>query len=521
MVRVSLLVMLAGSLLAAPAASANVLLINISGGGDYLTIHEGIAAASDGDTLLVAPGTYPQADVDPGAKNLVITGQAGPDSTFIDVSQTGRGFHVHGGQDSTMVIQGFTISNGVGPYGGGIYAEGTSPTIRDCVFSGNWATGIGGALAASGGGHPTVIRSTFQSNASQNQGGAINVHTGGVALHSCSFFSNSSVQGGAVYFDACSATVDSCAFGSGNVATGAGGGGIRCSGGSLSLSNSTFIGCEAFAGGALAATFTDPCSVDSCDFVSNLASVQGGAVYAQNTPMSITGCGFADNNAGSSGGALYLYQSPASMASCTFLDNTALVAAGAVHVLYSTPTFSGCVFVGNSATDEGAVRVQQFATPVFENCLFHENSAANSVGALSIVDCDGSITGCTFTMNESPGVAAVYFGGSATTLTRSIIAFSPQGIAMQAIGGDPTTSHCCVYANAGGDSLEGSHHNNMFLDPLFCDMGDGDFTLCANSCCLPPNNIWFELIGAFPQGCAECLSVVRPTTWGQIKALYR
>ena len=39
----------------------------------------------------------------------------------------------------------------------------------------------------------------------------------------------------------------------------------------------------------------------------------------------------------------------------------------------------------------------------------------------------------------------------------------------------PDVSHCCVFANAGGDSLCGDHSENLFEDPLFCDAEGGDF----------------------------------------------
>jgi hypothetical protein len=53
-------------------------------------------------------------------------------------------------------------------------------------------------------------------------------------------------------------------------------------------------------------------------------------------------------------------------------------------------------------------------------------------------------------------------------------------------------------------------------------MLNDDFTLCANSLCLPENNIdCDQLIGAYGEGCPPCDSPVESTSWGAIKAMYR
>ena len=63
----------------------------------------------------------------------------------------------------------------------------------------------------------------------------------------------------------------------------------------------------------------------------------------------------------------------------------------------------------------------------------------------------------------------------------------------------------------------------LYLDPLLCDVLNDDFTLCADSPCLPgsPENLWGELVGAYGQGCGTCGTALPTGSWGGIKALYR
>jgi hypothetical protein len=56
-------------------------------------------------------------------------------------------------------------------------------------------------------------------------------------------------------------------------------------------------------------------------------------------------------------------------------------------------------------------------------------------------------------------------------------------------------------------------------DPLFCSPEKGDFTVDANSPCLPGHIPNCGLIGVFGEGCGTIS--VAPTSWGKIKSFYR
>jgi hypothetical protein len=130
--------------------------------------------------------------------------------------------------------------------------------------------------------------------------------------------------------------------------------------------------------------------------------------------------------------------------------------------------------------------------------VFDGNTSALGSGLYLKTDCDATVSHCTFAENSGTQISCA---NSSPTITNSIIAF---GLNMDALscGGtsDPTVEHCVVYGNAGGDTLCGSYAQNMFIDPLFCDLEAGELTLHDDSPCLPANNPWLESIGALGAG---------------------
>jgi hypothetical protein len=141
----------------------------------YPTIQDAIDAASGGDTVLVAPGTYVE-NIDFTGKAITVTSEQGVDVTIIDGNQAGSVVRCGSGEGLDSVLDGFIITNGSGTYdpgekgyfGGGICNNSSSPTVTNCIFSGNGAGG-GGIMGFGGGmcnysSSPTVTNCTFSSN---------------------------------------------------------------------------------------------------------------------------------------------------------------------------------------------------------------------------------------------------------------------------------------------------------------------------------------------------------------------
>ena len=142
--------------------------------GDQPTIQAGIVAAAEGDTVLVAPGTY----TGEGNKNLVFGGvdrvllsAAGAEATIIDCEGDGRGLYFHNGETNAAVVEGFTIRNGNAHHGGGISCWDSAPTITNCTISENSADDGGGLCCVDS--SPTITNCTISENSAAGEGGGL------------------------------------------------------------------------------------------------------------------------------------------------------------------------------------------------------------------------------------------------------------------------------------------------------------------------------------------------------------
>src|SRR5437870_11939876 len=91
--------------------TARAATINVPAGQP--TIQAAINAAANGDTVLVAPGTYYE-NINFMGKAITVTSSGGPSVTTIDGGAAGSVVAFTSNEGTNSVLSGFTITNGLG-----------------------------------------------------------------------------------------------------------------------------------------------------------------------------------------------------------------------------------------------------------------------------------------------------------------------------------------------------------------------------------------------------------------------
>ncbi|SVD18236.1 uncharacterized protein METZ01_LOCUS371090, partial [marine metagenome] len=137
-------------------------------------------------------------------------------TTIIDGNQSGSVVTFINGEDSTAVLTGFTIQNGLASYGGGIRPDHSDPTLDNLIIQNNTATSSGGGISFyysrsnlinsivrnnhadyNGGGlalaHEPVkiINTLIINNTCTNNGAGINVYNENHEIANCTIVGNS------------------------------------------------------------------------------------------------------------------------------------------------------------------------------------------------------------------------------------------------------------------------------------------------------------------------------------------
>jgi parallel beta-helix repeat protein len=231
------------------AAFGATLILNVP--SDYPTIQEAIAAAGDGDTVLVASDikaySVPSNEGLIIEKPIKILHEGDPKECIIDCQGNGRAFTFSGPGTEGSVLSGFTIKGGnVVDSGGGISCEdGATPTISNCIITGNTATLYGGGLYCYNS-SPIITGCTITKNMAGIFGGGVYLEANSSpAISNCMITGNSTAYcgGGILCTMASSPLITNSTVADNRVtdATYSQGGGIYMYGGSMpTITNSVF-----------------------------------------------------------------------------------------------------------------------------------------------------------------------------------------------------------------------------------------------------------------------------------------
>jgi hypothetical protein len=206
----TVVVVVCSLVVALPAQAASTL--NVP--SQYVTIQQAIDAATDGDTILVAPGTYVER-IDFGTKDVTVASTGGAGVTVLDGSALGTVVVMNAQAGESPTLRGFTVRNGLagpssaysgggvktsgGPAviednvitgnatcdgGGGIDARSSEAVIRRNTISDNFQSGCsggvgGGGVSIVGGGHVQLVDNVIQGNSHGAHGGAVTLFSAG------------------------------------------------------------------------------------------------------------------------------------------------------------------------------------------------------------------------------------------------------------------------------------------------------------------------------------------------------
>lgn len=236
-------------------------------------------------------------------------------------------------------------------------------------------------------------------------------------------------------------------------------------------------------------------TVEDCRFISNHATGSN-AVHVRHpgTSASFQRCSWVNNTAGLHSAALSLGPSGhLAVEDCQFIDNSSNGVAGAVNCNSGSAIFRRNLFLRNDGAEAGALTVQGSALAEIEKNTFIGNSG---------------------------GYYAVRIN-SLSSFHRNIVAATPGGYGLST--GTQENHFCNIYFENDLGPVAGSPlgENEFDLDPLFCDSGQEDFSLCADSPALLASNGCGNM-GAFGVGCDECGAVATTgMEWGRLKSIYR
>lgn len=486
----------------------------------YVTIQAGIDASVDGDTVLLAPGTY----TGPGNKNLnclgreiTVTSQAGSGACIIDMEGNGRGFIFNSGETSNTIVRNLTLRNGSSPgvesgggisctedsspriescvltgctsqsHGGGVYSDSSSPTILDCIIINNHVLLSGGGIYAVGG-SPTIMNSAIHENSVRESGGGLYLTTlePSAMIVGCTIFGNAIIgnithYGGGICIIVSPVTFSNCDVW-GNMITG----NEQLYGAGMFTGNTApcFINCRFFGnsitgqkwilGGGVACGCCEVSSPEffNCQIFGNSITGEtityGGGLSCYDGQLKMDRCQITGNsvNASVDGGGVGIYVTLADtqFKNCIIDDNVQendLLDGGGLYLEDSSHFFSNCRISGNSILGDGGGLYVQSSSVTLNNTEITNNIALNGGGIASFDVGFEIVNGLIHNNHAGNNGGAIHLTGSSQmSITQTTVTANHASVAGGAL---------CVGSNPdiqiGSSVLWGNHPQEIAFIP--------------------------------------------------------
>jgi len=346
--------------LAVPTAGAAIRFVP----SQYPTIQAGINAAIDGDTVLVADGTYTgtgNKDLDFLGKALLVTSENGAETCIINCQNDGRGFYFHSGEDSLSVLSGFTITQGYPDgLGGAIYCINSSPVISRNIIIANTAN-YGGGICFESCISPTVAYNTISSNSADGIGGGIYcLDVSGLVITNNTITNNDAMGiGGGIFCRSSSPLISNNTI-SGNSVSVLSGGGIYCdSCSSVTIIGNSVLNNDAWgSGGGIYCSAISDLDISANTINANWAMSAGGGIYCISSNASISGNLITLNNAFGGGAGILCSNNSSTLISGNaitgnVIDGDGYVNGGGIYCANSSAQISLNFITANTVNAEG------------------------------------------------------------------------------------------------------------------------------------------------------------------------
>ncbi len=380
----------------------------------YTDLQSALAAASTGDAIWVAAGTYKPTTGTDRSVSFVLTsgvslvgGFAGTETNLsqrdlgtnptvlsgnigVEAVSDDNSYHVvvASNTDDTMVLDGFTIRDGsasdgtahasANNMGGGLLNVSGDLVLRSVTFSNNMADYGGGGMANDDHASPTMEDVTFSDNATDNYGGGLlNQGSSTPKLSRITFQNNMAISGGGMAnLSSSSPTLENVKFHGNSAHPDRGsGGGLYNFFSTVTLSRVTFDQNTGGSGGGMASLESTITLTDGT-FTENTAS-SGGGISNGSSTVTLTNVTLFKNTGGE-GGGLRNHNSPLVFTNGTLVDNSAEYGGG-VYLSWEEPVLINLTFRGNTADHGDGIYIDDSGPQITNTILWEDGIEASNI----------------------------------------------------------------------------------------------------------------------------------------------